>query len=109
MHARARTHTHIRTQPNNTKVENFGRMRYERSREALAHGRILTQRHEATEAELAMAEGDRPLVRVLCVYCCVRAAMQLWSSHAVPCHARSCLCGDNPVCLFVGQRRRGGV
>uniref|UniRef100_A0A383V7V0 Uncharacterized protein n=1 Tax=Tetradesmus obliquus TaxID=3088 RepID=A0A383V7V0_TETOB len=43
-------------------VENFGRLRYERSREALAHGRILTQRHEATDAELAMAEGDRPLV-----------------------------------------------
>jgi hypothetical protein len=38
-------------------------MRYERSREALEHGRILTQRHEATDAELAMAEGDRPLVR----------------------------------------------
>eukprot|EP00878_Enallax_costatus_P041995 GHUV01048940.1.p1 GENE.GHUV01048940.1~~GHUV01048940.1.p1 ORF type:complete len:116 (+),score=15.43 GHUV01048940.1:22-369(+) len=43
-------------------VENFGRMRYERSRDALAHGRILTQRHEATNAEVAMAEGDRPLV-----------------------------------------------
>lgn len=46
-------------------VENFGRMRYERSRDALAHGRILTQRHEATNAEIAMAEGDRPLVGVL--------------------------------------------
>jgi hypothetical protein len=43
-------------------VENFGRLRYERSRDALEHGRILTQRHEATDAELAMAEGDRPLV-----------------------------------------------
>jgi hypothetical protein len=43
-------------------VENFGRMRYERSREALAHGRTLTQRHEATMAEVAMAAGDRPLV-----------------------------------------------
>lgn len=46
-------------------VENFGRLRYERSREALEHGRILTQRHEATEAELAMSEGDRPLVSVV--------------------------------------------
>jgi hypothetical protein len=44
-------------------------MRYERSREALAHGRILTQRHEATDAELAMAEGDRPLVRVSFLLC----------------------------------------
>eukprot|EP00879_Flechtneria_rotunda_P016435 GHRR01017199.1.p2 GENE.GHRR01017199.1~~GHRR01017199.1.p2 ORF type:complete len:135 (+),score=31.91 GHRR01017199.1:307-711(+) len=43
-------------------VENFGRLRYERSRDALAHGRILTQRHEATNAEIAMSEGDRPLV-----------------------------------------------
>lgn len=43
-------------------VENFGRLRYERSREALAHGHILTQRHEATNVEIAMAEGDRPLV-----------------------------------------------
>ena len=45
-----------------SQVENFGRLRYERSRDALEHGRILTQRHEATDAELAMAEGDRPLV-----------------------------------------------
>jgi hypothetical protein len=52
-------------------VENFGRLRYERSREALAHGRILTQRHEATEAELAMAEGDRPLVRWNLMLCYV--------------------------------------
>ena len=44
-------------------VENFGALRYERSREALVHGRLLTQRHEATNAEVAMAEGDRPLVR----------------------------------------------
>jgi hypothetical protein len=50
------------TAVNCTQVENFGRLRYERSREALEHGRILTQRHEATDAELAMAEGDRRLV-----------------------------------------------
>ncbi|KAF8061130.1 ENV9 [Scenedesmus sp. PABB004] len=43
-------------------VENFGRLRYERSREAMEHGRVLTQRHEATSAEVAMAAGDRPLV-----------------------------------------------
>lgn len=57
----------IRQPTNETRcqVENFGRLRYERSREALAHGRILTQRHEATEAELAMSEGDRPLVRAV--------------------------------------------
>ncbi len=27
-----------------------------------AHGRALTQRHEATNAEVAMSEGDRQLV-----------------------------------------------
>ncbi|GBF92274.1 hypothetical protein Rsub_05357 [Raphidocelis subcapitata] len=43
-------------------VENFGALRYERSREVAAHGRTLTQRHEATNAEVAMSEGDRPLV-----------------------------------------------
>jgi hypothetical protein len=37
---------------------------YDFGSEALAHRRILTQRQEATDAELAMAEGDRPLVRV---------------------------------------------
>jgi hypothetical protein len=39
-------------------------MRYERARGAddAAHGRVLTQRHEATAAELAMSEGERPLV-----------------------------------------------
>ena len=46
-----------------SQVENFGALRYERSREVAAHGRILTQRHEATNAEVAMNEGDRPLVR----------------------------------------------
>lgn len=50
-------------------VENFGAMRYERSREVLAHGRVLTQRHEATNAEIAMNAGDRPLVRFLCFLC----------------------------------------
>lgn len=44
-------------------MENFGSLRYERSREAMVHGRVLTQRHEATPAEEAMAEGERPLVR----------------------------------------------
>ncbi len=43
-------------------VENFGSMRYERSREAEAHGRVLTQEHEATNAEIAMSEGIRPQV-----------------------------------------------
>lgn len=45
-------------------VENFGALRYERSREVAAHGRVLTQRHEATNAEIAMNAGDRPLVGV---------------------------------------------
>ncbi|KAI8467554.1 MAG: hypothetical protein J3K34DRAFT_430110 [Monoraphidium minutum] len=43
-------------------VENFGALRYERSREVQAHGRVLTQRHEATNAEVAMSQGDRPMV-----------------------------------------------
>ena len=45
-------------------VENFGALRYERPRgaSAAAHGGVLTQRHEATPAELAMAARERPLV-----------------------------------------------
>jgi hypothetical protein len=45
-------------------VENFGALRYERSREAsaAAHGATLTQRHEATAAELALAAREKPLV-----------------------------------------------
>ncbi|KIY98614.1 hypothetical protein MNEG_9348 [Monoraphidium neglectum] len=43
-------------------VENFGALRYERSREVQVHGRTLTQRHEATNAEVAMSQHDRPLV-----------------------------------------------
>jgi hypothetical protein len=58
----ALTYAYFCWQSSCAQVENFGRMRYERSREALEHGRILTQRHEATDAELAMAEGDRRLV-----------------------------------------------
>lgn len=43
-------------------VENFGALRYERSHEVAAHGRVLTQRHEATNIEVDMAEGTRRLV-----------------------------------------------
>jgi hypothetical protein len=45
-------------------VENFGALRYERptSAAASAHGAALTQKHEATAAELAMARRERPLV-----------------------------------------------
>lgn len=55
-------------------VENFGALRYERSREVQAHGRILTQRHEATNAEVAMSQGDRPLVGMGC---------QVWTREGV--------------------------
>jgi hypothetical protein len=45
-------------------VENFGALRYERPRDAAAaaHGATLTQRHEATPAELALAAREKPLV-----------------------------------------------
>lgn len=56
------TTTTTTTQTNQKKVENFGALRYERSREAAAAGRALTQRHAATNAEIALAAGDRPYV-----------------------------------------------
>jgi hypothetical protein len=82
----ALTYAYFCWQSSCAQVENFGRMRYERSREALEHGRILTQRHEATDAELAMAEGDRRLVSGLlwvapasnCIDCSCGIMQLLW-------------------------------
>ncbi len=44
-------------------IENFGALRYERSRlDSLNQGPSLTQMHEASNVEVAVLEGQRPLI-----------------------------------------------